>query len=185
MKTSILWDITPCDLVKVDQSFGGICRLHLQSRRVSQAGNNHEAGLLLFDFHWTTRRYVPQLRTLFATRPRNIPETFVYRDHTRVAPWCRVFLGKLAATPSVAVRITHPAAAVTSLVQTPIVLVTYRTTLVFLGRRGKVGRWAAESLRVSADVMFLWSNRVPRNGTESLPYFAQATSSTRGSLIYP
>jgi hypothetical protein len=79
MKASILRDITPCNLVKVDQRLGGICRLHLQDRRVSQAGNNHEAGPLLVDFHRTTRRYVTEHRILFAKRPRYNAETFIRR----------------------------------------------------------------------------------------------------------
>jgi hypothetical protein len=37
MKTSILWDIMLCSLLKVNRPFGGICRLHLQGRRISSA----------------------------------------------------------------------------------------------------------------------------------------------------
>jgi hypothetical protein len=42
-RSSIFWDISPCSLLKVNLSFGGICRLHLQGRRTSQARNQHEA----------------------------------------------------------------------------------------------------------------------------------------------
>jgi hypothetical protein len=45
MKTSILWDTTPCITLKVDRRFGGIYRLHLQSGGISQAINQHEAGI--------------------------------------------------------------------------------------------------------------------------------------------
>jgi hypothetical protein len=44
LKNSVLWDIAPCNLLKVERLFGGICRLHLQGRRVSQIRNQHEAG---------------------------------------------------------------------------------------------------------------------------------------------
>jgi hypothetical protein len=40
----VFWDITPCSLLKVDRRFGGIYRLHLQCRRVSQARDQCEAG---------------------------------------------------------------------------------------------------------------------------------------------
>jgi hypothetical protein len=43
-KGSISWNITPCSLFKVNGSFGGICHLHLQGRRISQARNQREAG---------------------------------------------------------------------------------------------------------------------------------------------
>jgi hypothetical protein len=32
----VFWDITPCSRLKVSIRFGGICRLHLQGRRISQ-----------------------------------------------------------------------------------------------------------------------------------------------------
>jgi hypothetical protein len=41
---SILWDITPCSLLKVYRRFGGACGLHLQGRNISQARNQHKAG---------------------------------------------------------------------------------------------------------------------------------------------
>jgi hypothetical protein len=44
MKTSVFWDITPCNPLKVGRRFGGTCRLHHQGRRISQARNQHEAG---------------------------------------------------------------------------------------------------------------------------------------------
>jgi hypothetical protein len=44
MKSSVFCDITPCSPLKVNQSFGGTCRLHLQDRRISQAKNQHETG---------------------------------------------------------------------------------------------------------------------------------------------
>jgi hypothetical protein len=43
MKSSIFWDITPCNPMKVNRRFEGTCRLHLQDRRISQARKQHEA----------------------------------------------------------------------------------------------------------------------------------------------
>jgi hypothetical protein len=36
--------ITMCNQLKINQSFNGNCRLHLQGRRISQARIRHEAG---------------------------------------------------------------------------------------------------------------------------------------------
>jgi hypothetical protein len=44
MKSPVLWDITSRSPLKVSQHFGGICRLHLQGRRINQARNHHETG---------------------------------------------------------------------------------------------------------------------------------------------
>jgi hypothetical protein len=41
MKSSIFWDIMPCNPLKANRRFGGTCRLHLQHRR---AINQREAG---------------------------------------------------------------------------------------------------------------------------------------------
>jgi hypothetical protein len=43
MKGSILWDITPCSLLKVNQCFRGTCCLHFQGQRISQVKNQCEA----------------------------------------------------------------------------------------------------------------------------------------------
>jgi hypothetical protein len=34
-ESSVVWDITPCSSLKVNQHFGGTCRLHLQGRIIS------------------------------------------------------------------------------------------------------------------------------------------------------
>jgi hypothetical protein len=44
VKNSIFWDKTPCSVLKVKKLFGGKCRLHLQSRRISKERNQLEAG---------------------------------------------------------------------------------------------------------------------------------------------
>jgi hypothetical protein len=41
---SCLWYTTPCNSVKVNRRFGRTCHFRLQGRRISQAGNQHEAG---------------------------------------------------------------------------------------------------------------------------------------------
>jgi hypothetical protein len=86
MKSSLLWDIMPCSPLKANQRFGGTRCLHLQSRRISQARNQREAGSkhslkmeaacsseTLVDFQWTTWRYIPEDRTLhnYAVRTSN------------------------------------------------------------------------------------------------------------------
>jgi hypothetical protein len=39
MKNSIFWDVKLCGPLKVNGSFGGTCRLHLQCRSISQVRN--------------------------------------------------------------------------------------------------------------------------------------------------
>jgi hypothetical protein len=42
-KSSIFWDLTPCSPLNVNRHFGGICRLHLKGRRMSQERNQRDA----------------------------------------------------------------------------------------------------------------------------------------------
>jgi hypothetical protein len=42
-KSSIFWDITPFSLLKVNQRFGGACRLHVQDQIISQARDQQAA----------------------------------------------------------------------------------------------------------------------------------------------
>jgi hypothetical protein len=44
MKSTIFWDITPWGPLKVYRRFGGTRHLHFQGRKISQAGNQLEAG---------------------------------------------------------------------------------------------------------------------------------------------
>jgi hypothetical protein len=45
LKSSLLWDIMPCSLLKVNWCFRGTCHLHLGNLiRLSQARNQHEEG---------------------------------------------------------------------------------------------------------------------------------------------
>jgi hypothetical protein len=44
MKSSIIWDTTPCSPLKVNCHFGCTCLLNLQLRRINQTRNWHEAG---------------------------------------------------------------------------------------------------------------------------------------------
>jgi hypothetical protein len=40
----VVWDITPCNPVKVNRLIGGTYRLHLQGRRLSQPKSQNEKG---------------------------------------------------------------------------------------------------------------------------------------------
>jgi hypothetical protein len=53
LKSSVPWDITPCNPLKVSRRLGGTYRLHLQGRRISQAGNQQKAvrALLVLVFY--------------------------------------------------------------------------------------------------------------------------------------
>jgi hypothetical protein len=44
IKGPIFWDKTQCSLLKANRNFGGTCRLHLQSRRISQVRIQLEGG---------------------------------------------------------------------------------------------------------------------------------------------
>jgi hypothetical protein len=81
MKSAILWDITPCSPLKVNQRFGGTYRLHLQglsppaftlvsctayfSTLTMEARCSSETSV---DFQQTARRYIPEDGTLLDDR---------------------------------------------------------------------------------------------------------------------
>jgi hypothetical protein len=93
MMSSIFWDITPCNPLKHNQCFGGMCRLHFKDQRIRQARNKpgisacHIAFTLvsylayssalkmeatyssetLVEFQRTTRRYIPEDITLISS----------------------------------------------------------------------------------------------------------------------
>jgi hypothetical protein len=50
MKSFIFWDISSCSPLKVSRHFRETCRLHLQGWRISQARNQHQAGVLITCF---------------------------------------------------------------------------------------------------------------------------------------
>jgi hypothetical protein len=68
MKSSVIWDITPCSPSKGNRYCGGTCRLHLQGRRMCRARNQSFtsrwflAWLILRPWRW--RRHVPPKRLL-------------------------------------------------------------------------------------------------------------------------
>jgi hypothetical protein len=69
MKSAIFWEIMLCSPLKVNRSFGGTYRLHLQGSRISRSRNQHECmwqclPLLLILRPWTWRRRVPPKRRL-------------------------------------------------------------------------------------------------------------------------
>jgi hypothetical protein len=44
MKTTVVWDMTPCSLVDINRCIGGTYCLHLQRRRVSPVFNSEDGG---------------------------------------------------------------------------------------------------------------------------------------------
>jgi hypothetical protein len=61
MKSTILWDITPCNPLSVNLRFGGTYRLHLQGRK-NKFSKKPAWKLNLFSQLWWWRRYVPAKR---------------------------------------------------------------------------------------------------------------------------
>jgi hypothetical protein len=43
MKSSVLWDMTPYSLLKVNRRFGRRCRAHFQGHKISEARYQHKA----------------------------------------------------------------------------------------------------------------------------------------------
>jgi hypothetical protein len=89
IRSSIFWDITLCNPLKVKRRFGGTCRLHLQGRRISQALHQRDAGgkqrcydttemeatcssETVVDFQRTTWCYIPEDRNLHNHRSENL-----------------------------------------------------------------------------------------------------------------
>jgi hypothetical protein len=62
LKSTILWDITPCSPLRVNRRFGGTYRLHLQDRKIGEAKNQRESTWV--DSERTTLRYIPEDGTL-------------------------------------------------------------------------------------------------------------------------
>jgi hypothetical protein len=58
MKSSVYWHVTPCTSLKINRCFGETCRLQIQSLRISQTRNQHEAGsrqsLYILSRNWVT-----------------------------------------------------------------------------------------------------------------------------------
>jgi hypothetical protein len=69
VKSSILSDITPYSSLEANRHFGGICSLHFQGRRISQARKQVASNGLHDDDNltWTTRRYIGEDGTLHIT----------------------------------------------------------------------------------------------------------------------
>jgi hypothetical protein len=94
LKSSVFWDIMSCIPLKVNRRFGGTYRLIIQDRRISQARNQCEAGRkkssysseTSVDFQRTTRRYIPEGRTLHKHRCENLKSCsmlFICKDISR------------------------------------------------------------------------------------------------------
>jgi hypothetical protein len=96
MKSSVFCGITPCSPLKVSRRFGKTCRLYIQGRKISHARNQREsrwqAELVSclanieatcssessVDSHRTTRRYIPEDRTLHNHRYENLNSCTLY-----------------------------------------------------------------------------------------------------------
>jgi hypothetical protein len=84
LKSTIFWNITPCNTLSVNRRFGGTCRLHLQGGKISQARNQRACYLLSRWFlarhilrPWRWMRHTPPKRRLTAngrSTRRYIPE---------------------------------------------------------------------------------------------------------------
>jgi hypothetical protein len=117
MKSSIFWDLTPCSPLKVNIGFGETCRLHLQNRRISRSGKGRESkwqtellpptftlvshsayssilkteatcsSETSLDFQRTTRRFIPEDRTLLGdtVRGRTTKLTPSYRQDAKTS----------------------------------------------------------------------------------------------------
>jgi hypothetical protein len=98
MKSSIFWDITTCNPLKVDGRFGGIFRHHLQGRRISQIKNQRVsswqaehasrcflAWLILRP--WSYRRHIPPNRVTFNGLQDVITEKIELFITTGVKSW--------------------------------------------------------------------------------------------------
>jgi hypothetical protein len=73
-KSSVFSDMTPCSPLKANRRYGGICRLHLQDRRISQEGKQHTDGSkqISVDFQRTARRHIREDWTLRNHRCKNL-----------------------------------------------------------------------------------------------------------------
>jgi hypothetical protein len=87
VKSCIFGDITPCSPLKFNLRFGGICRLQIQGRGTSwflaqlillimknEATCSSETAI---DFQRTTRRYIPEDKTLHNHRCENL-KSYMY-----------------------------------------------------------------------------------------------------------
>jgi hypothetical protein len=88
IKSPSFWNITPCSPLKVNRRFGETYSLHLQVRRISRARNQRDIRWQAYsstlkmeaicysemsvDFQRTTRRYIPEDRTIYNHRCENL-----------------------------------------------------------------------------------------------------------------
>jgi hypothetical protein len=77
LKSTIFWDIAPCNPLSVNRHFGGTYRLHLQGRtcRTYFFDLKMEAicsSETLVDTQRTTRRYIPEDGSLYNHRSENV-----------------------------------------------------------------------------------------------------------------
>jgi hypothetical protein len=108
LQSSVFRNISTCGPLKVKHNFGGTCRLHLQSRRITKQETSVKASgkqslkiplkmeatcssEMLVDFHRKSRHCVPEDRTLTATAVRTSrPTSFIFSTYCLSAAFaCR------------------------------------------------------------------------------------------------
>jgi hypothetical protein len=60
INTSIFWDITPCDPLKVNRRFGRTYGIHIQGQRLNQARNQRGADSKQPDLEYQKYALIPQ-----------------------------------------------------------------------------------------------------------------------------
>jgi hypothetical protein len=82
MKSTIIWDITPCRPLSVNRCFGEIYRLRLQGRKISWARNQRESRL----------QALPHIASIFSFNPEYGGDMFLrnvgwhWTDYTALYP---------------------------------------------------------------------------------------------------
>jgi hypothetical protein len=117
MRSTSFWDITPCNLSKVNRCFGGTYRLHLHGRQISQQETSMKAllttcfhaGFLLAyfltlkveaicssetssDFQQTTRHYIPEDGTLHSCKIYQITKGTLW--NRQIPKQCKIAIYK-------------------------------------------------------------------------------------------
>jgi hypothetical protein len=62
LKSTVVWDVTQCSLLKINSGFEGTYRLHLQGRRISGARNRRENRCPLLATYFHARAYSSTLK---------------------------------------------------------------------------------------------------------------------------
>jgi hypothetical protein len=103
MKSTIIWDITPCSPLRVNRRLGGAYRLHLQGRRINRARNHRESSWqadrgLFFDLedvgHMLLRNvgwHLTDYTTLYPRRYSSTYKQFFTKRRSWVVSACALY----------------------------------------------------------------------------------------------